>query len=107
MPNRENLTNYLALVHNSLVQVFQLCEPSYYSTLPISRPNPRHGMRQCRARGGLVERPVRHPAPILAPSHLAGVEAEILAADVMVLADLGATEAGEERLRLVGASAVL
>ena len=64
-------------------------------------------MAQRRCRSGLMLRPVRHPAAILAPRHLGGIEAEILAADVVVLADLGATQAREEALYLIGARAVL
>ena len=62
-------------------------------------------MAQRRARSSLVQRSVSLPAVVLAPSHLGGVEPQVVAADMVVLADLGATEAGKEALRLVRAGA--
>ena len=64
-------------------------------------------MRQRRSRGGLVQRPIRHPATIFPPRHLDGVGQQVLAADVMVLAQLGAAQAREVAFGLVRASAVL
>ena len=46
---------------------------------------------------------VRHPAVILALRHLARVGREIRPGDVVVDADLGAAQAGEERLGLISA----
>lgn len=57
----------------------------------------------CRQR---VQRAVSLAAVIFLPSHLAGVGAQVFAADVVVLPDFGATHPGEEGLGLVGASAV-
>ncbi len=64
-------------------------------------------MGQRRRRSGVVQPAVCRPAAILAPSHLGGVEAEVLAADVVMLADLSAAQAGEEAFRLIGARAIL
>ena len=64
-------------------------------------------MRQRRSRSGLVQRPVRHPPPILAPGHLDGVGQQVLAADVVVLTQLGAAQAGEVAFGLVGAGTIL
>jgi hypothetical protein len=55
----------------------------------------------------LVQGSVRVAAVILALRHLASVGDQIPAADVVVLADLRATEPGELRLRLIGAGAVV
>ena len=52
-------------------------------------------MRQRRRRSGMVQPTVRHPAVILTPSDLDGVGSKVLAANVVVLPDLGAAEAGE------------
>ncbi len=54
----------------------------------------------------MVLHPVRHPAAILAPRHLDGVGRQILAADVVVLTQLSATQAGEVAFGSVGAGAV-
>jgi len=43
-------------------------------------------------------------AVVLAPSHFARVGGQIRASNVMVNTDLGAAQAGEERLSLIGAS---
>ena len=63
-------------------------------------------MPESRARGGLMQRPVRLAAVVLPPSHLDRVGGQVFAADVVVLADLGAAQAGEEALGLVRAGAV-
>lgn len=51
-------------------------------------------------------RPVRLAAIVLALRHLARVSMEVRAGDVVMLADLGTAQAGEERLGLIGAGAV-
>lgn len=53
-------------------------------------------MRQRRCRNRLVLIPVRHPPMVLFPSHLASVADQVFAADVVVLAELGPAQAGEE-----------
>lgn len=50
---------------------------------------------------------VRLPAVILAPCHLSGVAVQVQAADVVVLAPLRPTQAGEETFRLIGAGVVV
>ncbi len=40
---------------------------------------------------GVMQSTIRHAAVIFAPRHLDGVGSEIFAADVVMLADLGAT----------------
>lgn len=47
---------------------------------------------------------VAHAAAILAPRHFASIGGKVLAADVMVNANLSAAQAREKRLRLVRAS---
>jgi len=64
-------------------------------------------MGQRRRRSGLVQRPVRHPALVLTPGHLDGIGSQVLAADVVVLAQLGAAQTGEVAFGLVRAGAVL
>ncbi len=63
-------------------------------------------MAQRRARSGLEISSVRLAAVVLPPRHLRRVEAQVSPADMVVLADLGAAQAGKEALGLVGASAV-
>ena len=48
-------------------------------------------MSQCRRNSGLMKPTISYAAIILTPNHLNGVCGKILAADVMMLADLGAT----------------
>ena len=59
--------------------------------MPLPVPTPVAALRmaqRCHA-GQFVQRPVV-PAPVvLTPRHLAGIEAEIWASDVVMLADLG------------------
>ena len=71
-------------------------------------------MPQRRRRSSLMQRPVRQPAAVLTPRHLNGVGSElngvgseVFAADVVVLAQLGAAQAREVALGLVRARAVL
>ncbi len=51
--------------------------------------------------------PVRAPAVILAPSHLAGVGHEVAARDVMVRANLRPAQAGQVTLGLVRANPIV
>lgn len=78
-----------------------------HGPLPVPAPVPALGMRQRIASDPAVRRPVILTPHILAPCHLTGVEAQVDAADVVMLADLGATQAREVALGLVGAGAVI
>ena len=60
-------------------------------------------MAERRLRHGEVLLTVGHSAVVLAPRHLLAVGFEVGAGDVVVDADLGAANAGEERLGAVGA----
>jgi hypothetical protein len=62
-------------------------------------------MRRRRCRDHKILFAIRHAAMILAPSDFAGISRQIRAGDMMMLANFGATEAREIRLRLVRASA--
>src|SRR5215213_9548409 len=75
--------------------------------LPVPAPVAALGMVQRIGGHALVLVAVGLPAHILAPRHLPGVEAEIHAADVVVLAELGPAQAAEEALGLIGAGAVI
>jgi len=63
-------------------------------------------MCQRSARSRPVLPTIGHAPGILAPSHFSSVEAEVLPADVVVLADLSATQAREVAFSLIGACAV-
>lgn len=59
----------------------------------------------CRCvRGGQVKLAVVDAPVILAPVHFTGIRGEIGAADMMVRADLRATDAAKETLGLIGAA---
>src|SRR4051812_27438326 len=75
--------------------------------LPIPAPVPALGVVQRIGGHPLVLVAVGLPAPVFPPRHLARVEAEIDAADVVVLADLGPAQAAEEAFRLIGAGPVV
>ena len=63
-------------------------------------------MRQRSARDCGMLRPVVHPPVIFLPRHLAGIRDQILAADVVMLAEFRATQPREERLGPIRARAV-
>ena len=73
--------------------------------LPISFPSARNRMGQRGGSNHKILLAIRHAAMIFAPSDLARISREIRAGDMMMLANFGATEAGEIRLGLVRASA--
>ena len=54
-----------------------------------------------------IQGAVRQAAGILAPRHLVRISRQVPARNVMMRADLGATQAGEVAFRLVRASAVV
>ncbi len=64
-------------------------------------------MAERRAGRELVQRAVVLAPGVFAPRHLAGVGAEVLAADVVVLAPLGPAQPREVAFRLVGAGPVI
>ena len=68
--------------------------------LPISLPLARHRMRQRRRRNHEILLAIRHAAVIFAPSDFAGIGREIRASDMMMLANFGAAQAGEDNFRL-------
>jgi hypothetical protein len=74
--------------------------------LPIPLPVPADRRVQGRAEDGDVLGLVVAPAVILAPRGFRGVLVQVLLADVVVLADDGAAQAGEVAFRLIGAGAV-
>lgn len=63
-------------------------------------------MRQCRRRDHQILLAIADAAVVLAPSHLTSIGVEVRAAQVMVMTHLGATDAGEEAFRLIGAGAL-
>lgn len=75
--------------------------------LPIAAPISALGMGKRVGGGALELRAVVLPPHVLAPCHLPGVERQIDARDVVVLAVLGPAQPGEVALGLVGASAVV
>lgn len=76
------------------------------ASLPVPGLHSANRMPQRRTRRHLLQPTIEHPPRILPPSDLTSIEAEISPADVVVLADLGAAEAGEVGHGLVGARAV-
>ena len=75
--------------------------------LPVPAPVPALGVVQGVGSHVLVLGAVVLAAHVLAPRHLAGIEAEIVAADPVVLAELGAAQAREVALGLIGAGAIV
>ena len=67
--------------------------------LPIPAPVPALGVVQRVGGHALVLVAVGLAAHVLAPCHLAGVETQVDAADVVVLAELGPTQAREVAFR--------
>ena len=75
--------------------------------LPVTRPLLR--LRSNRRAGDYHRklRSVRLAAVVLTPRHFSGVGGKVATGDVVVNANLGATDAAKEALRLIGAGAVL
>jgi hypothetical protein len=63
-------------------------------------------MRQCHPRNRLVLRYVVHPPIVFFPGHLAGIGQQILAGNVMVLAEFRSAHPAEKTLGQIGASSV-
>jgi hypothetical protein len=64
------------------------------SALPVALPLAAHWVGQGRGGDHQELRPVRHPPVVLAPRYFVCIAVEVLAADVVVRADLGAAQAG-------------
>ena len=80
---------------------------SRHRPLPVAAPVPALGVVQRVGGHPLVLVAVGLAAHILAPCHLASIEAEVDAADVVVLAELGPAQAREVALGLIGAGAIV
>lgn len=76
-------------------------------SLPVALPLAANRVFQRRASRHQELFAVGHTAVVFPPSHLAGVGRQIPARDVVVRADLGATQARKERFRLVRAGGLL
>ena len=64
-------------------------------------------MRQRRVDDDQILLAVGNAAVVLAPRHFCGVRVQVRAGDMMVNADLGATDAREKRLSVIRASAAV
>lgn len=73
--------------------------------LPVARPVATYGVNESCARSCQVLLAITSATIILSPSHFRRVRMEVLAADMVVSADLSATETREEAFGLIGVNA--
>lgn len=77
------------------------------AALPVARPVARHGRIQRRARKLLPKRLVVLAAVVFDPCGVRGVLVQVLGGNMVVLTTDHLAETGEERFRLIGASAAV